>query len=74
MNGNKLFENKQFLDFQEKRLNQIKIMKNLYTENPIKIMDKIELIEEVYRNTNEHSRKKGTTLEHLDMEKHLYNS
>jgi hypothetical protein len=46
-------------------------MKNLYAENPIKIMDKIETIEEVYRNKNEHSKKKQNTLETLDMEKNL---
>ena len=63
VNGNKIFDDKQFLEFQEKRLNQIKIMKNLYAENPIKIMDKIETIEEVYRNNNEHSKKKQNTLE-----------
>ena len=60
INGNKLFENKQFLEFQEKRLSQIKIMKNLYTENPIKIMDKIEIIEDFYRNKNKETSKKKT--------------
>ncbi len=60
LNGNKLFENKQFLEFQEKRLNQIKIMKNLYSENPIKIMDKIESIEDSYRNKNKEQCKKKT--------------
>ena len=60
MNGNKLFENKQFLEFQEKRLNQIKIMKNLYTENPIKIMDKIEAIDDIYKNKNKEQSKNKT--------------
>ena len=72
MNGNKIFDDKQFLEFQEKRLNQIKIMKNLYAENPIKIMDKIETIEEIYRNNNEHSKKKNTTIETLDLEKNIF--
>ena len=60
INGNKLFENKQFLEFQEKRLNQIKIMKNLYSENPIKIMDKIESIDYIYKNKNNEIAKKKT--------------
>ena len=70
MNGNKLFENKQFLDFQEKRLNQIKIMKNLYSENPIKIMDKIEAIDFVYKNkNNEITKKKTNDMQVLEYDK-----
>ena len=60
MNGNKLFENKQFLEFQEKRLTQIKIMKNLYSENPIKVMDKIESIDDIYKNKNKEQSKRRT--------------
>ena len=66
MNGNKIFEDKQFLEFQEKKLNQIKIMKNLYTENPIKIIDKIESIQEIYRNKNNQMKKKINTILALD--------
>ena len=35
-------------------------MKNLYSENPIKIMDKIESIEDSYRNKNKEQCKKKT--------------
>ena len=35
-------------------------MKNLYTENPIKIMDKIEAIDDIYKNKNKEQSKKKT--------------
>lgn len=60
LNGNRLFEDKKFLEFQQKRLNQIKIMKNLYSENPMKIMDKIEEIDDIYKNKNRDELKKKT--------------
>ena len=45
--GNKIFEDKKFLEYLDKKLTQIKIMKNLYIEDPIKIMDKIESLDEM---------------------------
>ena len=47
--SNKLFNDKKFLDMQNKRLEQIKIMNNLYSEHPMKIAEKIEIIDELYR-------------------------
>ena len=69
LNGNKIFEDKQFLEFQEKRLNQIKIMKNLYTENPIKIMEKLDLIEDIYKNSNSHLKKKINIIQTFENDK-----
>ena len=47
--SNKLFNDKKFLDMQNKRLEQIKIMNNLYSEHPMKIAEKIDIIDELYR-------------------------
>jgi hypothetical protein len=47
--GNKILE--------DKKLTQIKIMKNLYIEDPIKIMDKIESLDEMYKNKNKDEEK-----------------
>ena len=47
--SNKLFNDKKFLNMQNKRLEQIKIMNNLYSEHPMKISEKIEIIDELYR-------------------------
>ena len=47
--SNKLFNDKKFLEMQNKRLEQIKIMNNLYSEHPIKIAEKIDIIDELYR-------------------------
>ena len=47
--SNKLFNDKKFLDLQNKRIEQIKIMNNLYSEHPIKIAEKIDIIDELYR-------------------------
>ena len=55
--SNKLFEDKKFLEFHQRRIEQIKIIKNLYSENPLKIADKIYTIEEYYRrNKNEENK------------------
>ena len=47
--SNKLFNDKKFLDMQNKRIEQIKIMNNLYSEHPMKIAEKIDIIDELYR-------------------------
>ena len=49
LTANKLFSDKKFLELQDKRIEQIKIMSNLYQENPNKISDKIDSIEYNYR-------------------------
>ena len=55
--GNKILEDKKFLEYLDKKLTQIKIMKNLYIEDPIKIMDKIESLDEMYKNKNKDEEK-----------------
>ena len=55
--GNKILEDKKFLEYLDKRLTQIKIMKNLYIEDPIKIMDKIESLDEMFKNKNKEDNK-----------------
>ena len=55
--GNKVLEDKKFLEFLDKRLTQIKIMKSLYLEDPIKIMDKIESLDEIFKNKNKEDAK-----------------
>ena len=47
--SNQLFSDKKFLEMQNKRIEQIKIMNNLYSEHPLKIAEKIDLIDDVYR-------------------------
>jgi hypothetical protein len=49
LTANKLFNDKKFLELQDKRVEQLKIMSNLYQENPNKICDKIDSIEYSYR-------------------------
>ena len=58
--GNKVLEDKKFLEFLDKRLTQIKIMKNLYLEDPIKIMDKIDSLDEIFKNKNKEDAKDKT--------------
>ena len=55
--GNKILEDKKYLEYLDKRLTQIKIMKNLYVEQPIKIMDKIESLDEMFKNKNKEEAK-----------------
>ena len=49
LSANKLFSDKKFLELQDRRVEQLKIMSNLYQENPNKICDKIDSIEYSYR-------------------------
>ena len=70
--GNKILEDKKFLEYLDKKLTQIKIMKNLYIEDPIKIMDKIESLDEMYKNKNKDEEKekdKHKNLNDLDFHK-----
>ena len=60
LTANKLFSDRKFLELQDKRVEQIKIMSNLYQENPNKISDRIEYIDNNYRRrTGEASQKKN---------------
>ena len=60
LTANKLFSDRKFLELQDKRVEQIKIMSNLYQENPNKISDRIEAIDNNYRRrTGEASTKKN---------------
>ena len=47
--SNQFFSDKKFLEMQNKRIDQIKIMNNLYSEHPLQIAEKIELIDDLYR-------------------------
>ena len=49
LTANKLFSDRKFLELQDKRVDQIKVMSNLYQENPNKISDRIEAIDNNYR-------------------------
>jgi hypothetical protein len=49
LTANKLFSDKKFLELQDRRVEQLKIISNLYQEDPNKISDKIESIENNYR-------------------------
>ena len=67
--SNKLFNDKKFLDMQNKRLEQIKIMNNLYSEHPMKIAEKIEIIDELYRKKTKEenaSNKTGNKIANLE--------
>ena len=50
--ANKLFSNRNFLELQDRRIEQLKILSNLYQENPIKITERIEAIDYNYRRKN----------------------
>ena len=47
--SNQLFSDKKFLDMQNKRIEQIKIMNNLYSEHPLKIAEKLDIIDDLYK-------------------------
>ena len=49
MSSDKLFCDKKYMELQIKRIDQIKIMSNLYSENPLKIAERIDMIEEKYK-------------------------
>ena len=47
--SNQLFSDKKFLEMQNKRIEQIRIMTNLYSEHPLKIAERIEIIDDLYK-------------------------
>ena len=62
--ANTLFNDRNFLELQDKRIEQFKILSNLYQESPIKISERIELIENSYkRKTGELEKQNAKTLE-----------
>ena len=62
--ANKLFSDRNFLELQDKRIDQLKILSNLYQESPIKITERIESIDNNYRRkTGEIERKANKTLD-----------
>jgi hypothetical protein len=64
LTANKLFSDRSFLELQDRRIEQIKILSNLYQESPLKISEKIESIDNYYRRkTGELDKKKGKTLD-----------
>ena len=64
LTANKLFSDRNFLELQDRRIEQIKILSNLYQESPLKISEKIESIDNYYRRkTGELDKKKGKTLD-----------
>ena len=64
LTANKLFSDRNFLELQDRRIEQIKILSNLYQESPLKISEKIESIDNYYRRkTGEIDKKKGKTLD-----------
>ena len=46
--ANKLFSDRNFLELQDRRIEQLKILSNLYQESPIKITERIEAIDNMF--------------------------
>ena len=67
--ANKLFSDRNFLELQDRRIEQIKILSNLYQENPIKITERIEVIDNIYRRKTGETDKK--TIRTIDNNAHL---
>ena len=62
--ANKLFSDRNFLELQDRRIEQLKILSNLYQESPIKITERIEAIDNIYRRkTGEIEKKTAKTLD-----------
>ena len=62
--ANKLFSDRNFLELQDRRIEQLKILSNLYQESPIKITERIEAIDNIYRRkTGEVEKKTAKTLD-----------
>ena len=47
--ANSLFADRNFLELQDRRIDQLKILSNLYQESPIKITERIDTIDNAYR-------------------------
>ena len=62
--ANQLFSERNFLELQDKRIEQLKILSNLYQESPIKITERIESIDSMYkRKTGENDKKTTKSLD-----------
>ena len=73
LTANKLFSDRNFLELQDRRIEQMKILSNLYQESPLKITERIVAIDNNYRRkTGEQDKKKTQSLDnnmHMDGEK-----
>ena len=67
--ANKLFSDRNFLELQDRRIEQLKILSNLYQESPIKITERIEAIDNIYRRKTGEIEKK--TAKSIDNNTHL---
>ena len=67
--ANKLFSDRNFLELQDRRIEQLKILSNLYQETPIKITERIESIENIYKRKTGELEKK--TAKSMDNNAHL---
>ena len=64
LTANKLFSDRAFLELQDRRIEQMKILSNLYQESPLKISEKIDSIDDYYRRkTGDLDKKKNKTIE-----------
>ena len=64
LTANKLFSDRNFLELQDRRIEQMKILSNLYQESPLKITERIDAIDNYYRRkTGEADKKKTQTLD-----------
>ena len=62
--ANTLFSDRNFLELQDRRIEQLKILSNLYQESPIKITERIDNIDNIYRRkTGEIERQAAKTLD-----------
>ena len=73
LTANKLFSDRNFLELQDRRIEQMKILSNLYQESPLKITERIDAIDNNYRRkTDQVDKKKNQTLDnnmHMDGDK-----
>ena len=67
--ANKLFSDRNFLELQDRRIEQLKILSNLYQESPIKITERIEAIDNIYRRKTGEVEKK--TVKTMDTNTHM---
>ena len=64
LTANKLFSDRNFLELQDRRIEQMKILSNLYQESPLKISDRIESIDNSYRRkTGETDKNKNKSID-----------
>ena len=64
LTANKLFSDRNFLELQDRRIEQMKILSNLYQESPLKITERIDAIDNYYRRkTGETDKKKTQSLD-----------